>query len=99
MKRDAGGPGALFPVRVQPRRSRTEVAGRRGEVLVVRLAAPPVKGAANKALLRFLADLLDVPPADLELVRGAQSRDKLVRVATLTPAELRHRLAPHLNTL
>jgi len=91
--------GLLIPVRVQPRSGRTELVGQRGDALLVRLAAPPVKGAANRALLKFLADLLDVPSTDLAIVRGAQSRDKVVRVATSTPDQLRRRLDSHLNVL
>jgi uncharacterized protein (TIGR00251 family) len=55
---------------------------RRG-AFVIRLAAPPVDGAANDALLAFLADALDVPRRDISLVSGEKSRDKRVRIVGL----------------
>jgi uncharacterized protein YggU (UPF0235/DUF167 family) len=67
-------------VRVQPRASRTELAGPHGGALRIRLAATPVDGAANDALLRWLADRLGVPRAAVTLEAGAASRSKLVRV-------------------
>lgn len=72
--------GVRFSVRVQPRASRSEVCGVHGEALKVRLAAPPVDGAANEALMILLADALDVPRRAVTLVAGASSRSKLVQV-------------------
>lgn len=69
---------------VQPRASRTELAGQYGDALKVRLAAPPVGGAANEALVRFLAELLEVPRSAVRLERGAAGRSKLVAVQGLT---------------
>lgn len=69
------------------------MAGFYGEALAVRLAAPPEKGRANRALLDFLAGALDLRRSDLELVAGPQSRDKIIRVRGLAPAELQRRLA------
>ena len=65
---------------MQPRASRDETAGERAGALVVRLKAPPVDGAANAALLRFLARRLGVPLASVEILRGQTGRQKLVRV-------------------
>ena len=70
-------------MRVQPRASRTELAGTHGDALKVRLTAPPVDGAANEALIRFLADRLDVPRAAVRLEAGAAGRWKLVAVEGL----------------
>jgi uncharacterized protein (TIGR00251 family) len=73
--------GALtFNVRVVPRASRTEVAGEHGGALRVRVAAPPVEGAANEELVRFVAKSLGVPARDVELVSGLASKSKRVRV-------------------
>jgi uncharacterized protein YggU (UPF0235/DUF167 family) len=58
----------------------------------VRLAAPPVDGAANEALIRFLADRLALPRAALRLVRGRVGRDKIVDVAGLPPEQVARRL-------
>ena len=79
-------------VRVIPRARRTEIAGRRGDALLVRLAAPPVDGAANEALLAFLSERLGVPRRRIALVRGAASRDKLVEVEGLSAADVLRRL-------
>lgn len=75
-------------VRVQPRASRTEVAGLHGSELRVRLMAPPVDGAANQALVDFLAAILHVPRAAVTLVSGAGHRSKVVAVLGRTPAEV-----------
>jgi uncharacterized protein YggU (UPF0235/DUF167 family) len=61
---------------------------------VVRLTAPPAEGEANAALLRFLGRVLDVPASSVRLLRGASSRDKLVRIDGLTAAEVASRLRP-----
>jgi len=79
-------------VRVIPRASRDEIAGWQGEELRVRLRAPPVDGAANEALLRLLATRLGIPVASIELVTGAASRHKRLRIAGLNEMELRKRL-------
>lgn len=70
--------GIRLRVQVQPRASRTELAGLHGEMLRIRLAAPPVEGAANEALVRFLAAALGVPRAAVAITAGAGSRRKTV---------------------
>jgi len=80
----------LLRVRVQPRASRTELAGVREGQLRIRLKAPPVDGAANAELLRFLGrKVLGVPPSSLEIVRGAGSRDKTVAISGLSTDQVR----------
>jgi uncharacterized protein (TIGR00251 family) len=74
-------------VQVQPRASRTEVAGPHGGALRVRLAAPPVDGAANAELVAFLARRLRVPKAAVTIVRGESGRRKVVEVAGVGVAE------------
>ena len=74
--------GALVLVlHVQPGARRTEVAGLHGNALRIRLAAPPVEGRANDALLRFMAEAFGVALRDVELLRGAGSRFKQLRIA------------------
>jgi len=80
-------------VRVQPRASRCEVLGWRGDALAIRLTAPPVEGAANRACRDFLAEALGVKRADVELLSGEKSREKRFRVAGLTEETLRGRVA------
>ena len=72
--------GVRIRFHVQPRASRTEISGRHGNAFKVRLAAPPVDGAANDLLLRFIAERLGVPLRAVTLVRGATSREKTVTV-------------------
>jgi len=84
--------GVTFAVKVIPRASRNEIAGVEGEALRVRLTAPPVEGAANAALLAFLAEVLGVPKRDVRLVSGQTSRRKVVAVAGLTAEEVQERL-------
>jgi hypothetical protein len=87
-----GPAGAELDLQVVPRASRSRVVGELGGRLKVQLAAPPVDGAANAALIELLADALAVPRADLDLVRGHTGKRKTVRVAGLAAAELRRRL-------
>ena len=77
--------GTLLHVHVQPRASRTEVRGMHDGAVKVRLRAPPVDGAANDELVRFLAERLGVARRDITIVAGATGRRKTVRV-TGTPA-------------
>jgi uncharacterized protein (TIGR00251 family) len=65
---------------VQPGAKRTEISGLHGEALKIRLAAPPIEGRANEALLRFIADTFGVPLRQVELKQGGQSRHKVVMV-------------------
>lgn len=77
--------GALtFAVRVVPRASRSEIVGEHDGALRVRLAAPPVEGAANEELVRLLARALGVPARAVEIKSGHASKTKLVRVAGAT---------------
>ncbi len=65
---------------IQPGAKRTDVAGLHGEALKIRLAAPPIEGRANEALLKFIAESFGVPLRQVELKQGGQSRHKVVAV-------------------
>jgi uncharacterized protein len=67
-------------VRVVPRARRDEIAGERDGRLLVRVAAPPVEGKANAAVVKLLAKALGVPKSRVTIARGEASRDKTVRV-------------------
>lgn len=82
------GSGVRFRVRLQPRASRDEIAGVHGGALKIRLHAPPVDGAANEALVAFLADRLAVPRRAIRIVTGATSRTKLVEVEGVTSSDV-----------
>jgi uncharacterized protein len=77
-------PSCTLQIKAIPGAPRSEVCGWLGEALKVKIQAPPVEGKANEALLRFLAETLDVPPRTVSLVRGASSRHKLVRIEGLS---------------
>ena len=79
-------------VRVQPRASRNEIVGWRADALGVRVTVPPVEGRANAAVAALVAGALGVPPSAVQVVRGERGRDKWLRVAGLTPADVRARL-------
>ena len=84
--------GARLRLRVTPRARQTALAGivevDGKPALAVRLAAPPVDGAANKALLAFLADWLSLPKSSLRIVAGDASRVKLVALRGVRPDAL-----------
>jgi uncharacterized protein len=85
--------GLTLRVRVQPRSSKDALAGEREGALVVRLKAPPVDGAANEALARFLGKALDVAPSAVRVVAGTSGRNKLVAVSGISVATARARLS------
>jgi uncharacterized protein len=89
---EASESGVRLRLRVLPRASKSELAGIRGDALCIRLTAPPVEGAANQALLRFLAERLGVRPAAVRIITGLTNRQKLVEVEGLAPAEAKARL-------
>ena len=70
----------MLTVHVQPAARRTEVVGRHGAALKIRLAAPAVDGKANAALCAFLAAAFGVPLRDVTIIRGETARAKVVRV-------------------
>lgn len=78
-----------FWVHVQPRAAHTTLVGIRDGVLVVRIQSPPVDGAANEALRRFLAGLLHVPYRSVTITAGTRSRRKRVRVTGVRAPVLR----------
>jgi uncharacterized protein (TIGR00251 family) len=86
--------GVFVPVRVIPRAGRSGIAGARDGALLVRLNAAPVEGAANAELVEVLAEALGVPKRAVSIVSGDRSRQKRVRVAGVTEAEIRARLGP-----
>jgi uncharacterized protein len=76
----AGGRRLTLILHVQPGAKRTEVVGLRGDALKIRLAAPPLEGAANAALLAFLAEVFGVPQRHVMLKRGNKSRRKVIEI-------------------
>ena len=79
---------ARVAIYVQPRASKTEVTGRHGDSIKIRLAAPPVDGAANAELEAFIAKLIKVPKSAVNVVIGTSSRRKVVEVTTDRPLDV-----------
>ncbi|MBI4313095.1 MAG: DUF167 domain-containing protein [Chloroflexi bacterium] len=86
-------PTTRLKVRAQPNARVSEILGATDGVLRVRVAAAPVEGKANKALVELLANALGVPKSFVRVTRGAASRDKLVEVEGLSLEEAMRRLA------
>lgn len=85
------GKAALIRFHVQPRSSREAVAGDwNGEAVKINLAAPPVDGKANAALIKFLASALKVPRSAIALARGETSHNKVIRVSGKNASEIKH---------
>jgi uncharacterized protein (TIGR00251 family) len=80
--------GVLVRLRIQPRASVDRLEGVHGDQLRLRLTAPPVGGAANAACIAFLAKILGVSRRHVQLQAGAKSRDKLVHITGVTPAQV-----------
>jgi len=74
-------------IRIQPRASKNEVIAMENGGFKIRLTAPPVNGAANEALIRFLADAISVSKSQIEIVSGHTSRDKIVRIHGVIEAD------------
>lgn len=84
--------GAILTIHVQPNAAKSECAGLHGQAVKIRVAAPPVDGRANDAVLAFLADRLRVAPSMLSLQSGASGRHKRVLCRGLSAAAVLTRL-------
>jgi len=80
-------------LRVAPGAARAAIVGRHGDAWKVRVAAAPEHGKANLAVLALLAEALSLPRSSVSLVSGGASRDKIVELTVLEPAEIDRRLA------
>jgi len=74
------GPDLELRIRAQPGAKKTEVSGLHGGLLKIRVRARPIEGAANEALLEFLAGELQVPFARCEIVTGEKHREKRILI-------------------
>lgn len=79
----------VFTVRVVPRASKSEIVGGHDGALKIRLAAPPVEGAANDDLIKTLAKYFDVNKSAVEIVSGATAKTKQIRIAGGNAEKLR----------
>jgi uncharacterized protein (TIGR00251 family) len=89
---------STLAIKAIPNAPRSQVVGWLGEALKVKVHAPPVEGRANEVLCEFLADTLGVPRRAVTVLRGDTSRQKLVRIEGLSPADLKARIAAAIPT-
>ena len=78
--------GAAITVKVQPRARKTEVVGLLADgTIKIKVAAPPVNGAANKALVAFLSQTLSLPANQIDIIAGETSEHKLISLVGISP--------------
>jgi uncharacterized protein (TIGR00251 family) len=81
--------GVSLVVRVHPRAKKNAITGELGDALKVSLTAPAIEGRANDACIEFFAKLLKVPRSSVTIASGQSSRNKVIRVAGISAAEVR----------
>lgn len=86
-------PGGInIQLHIQPGASKTELAGRHGDALKVRVAAPPADGRANRELIWYLAQILGVPRGHVAVIKGENGRRKTIAVRGVTVGDAARRL-------
>jgi hypothetical protein len=80
--------GVTLGVRIQPRASKNGMTRLADGTLKIRLTAPPVDGAANEALVRFLAEAFSVSRCQVEILSGHRGRQKIIRVSGVNPGDI-----------
>jgi uncharacterized protein len=75
--------GFEFQVHVLPRAKRSELSGLHNGALKMKITAPPVDDAANRAIVEFFSRLLDIPKSSIQILAGAKSRDKKIQIKGL----------------
>lgn len=88
------GDAVVLTLHIQPGAKKTEIVGLHGAALKIRLAAPPVDGKANAALIAFVAAKVGAGRTAVELLSGETSRAKRVRIAGMSEAAVRAALQP-----
>jgi uncharacterized protein (TIGR00251 family) len=87
--------GLLLSIKLQPRASSNEICEALGDELRIKVTAPPVDSAANEALIRLLAEHLNCPRNRIELLRGATSRHKVVKLHGVSAESILAAIMPH----
>lgn len=87
--------GGTFQVRVHPSAARTAITGTVGDALKLTLSAPPLEGRANTALAEYFSEIFSVPRSAVQVVAGIRSRNKVIRIAGRSAAELQQKLREH----
>jgi len=93
----SGKMGAAITVKVIPRSSRNEIAGIQEDgTIKIRVTAAPVEGQANKALVEFLAEVLDIAKSKIEIIGGLSGRIKLITILDLDPTIVQKKILDHI---
>lgn len=85
------GSGIEVALHVQPRARRNEIVGLHNGALKLKISAPPVDDAANRAVIEFFASLLDMPKSRLSIVSGTKSREKVLMIESLSLSDFSRR--------
>ncbi|HEY6271542.1 MAG TPA: DUF167 domain-containing protein [Terriglobales bacterium] len=91
--------GLTFAVKVQPRARKNTITGVVGDALKLSLTAPPIEGRANEAVIRFFADLFEIPRSSVTIASGATSQRKVLRITGLSKPAVEERLERHFSEL
>ena len=86
--------GVVLSVKLQPRASTNAIIGTVGGELKIKVTAPPVDSAANERLVQLLAEVLNIAPGCVELIRGHTSRHKVVKLHRISASEVTRKLMP-----
>ncbi|MFH1077543.1 MAG: DUF167 domain-containing protein [Pseudomonadota bacterium] len=87
--------GLVCHIIVQPRSSCNKITGVHNGALKIKITAPPVEGAANTCCVKYLASLLKIAPGNIEIIAGHNSRNKQVRIKSISRKELESLLDGH----
>jgi uncharacterized protein len=90
--------GISFSVKVHPRARKNAITGTVGDALKLALTAPPVEGKANQAVIEFFADLFAIPRSSVTIASGETSRNKIVRIASVSKPAAEQKLAEKLKS-
>jgi uncharacterized protein len=91
--------GLTFAVKVRPRAPKNAITGVVGDALKLSLTAPPVAGRANEAVIRFFADLFEIPRSSVTIASGATSQRKVLGITGLSKQAVEERLERHFSEL
>jgi len=80
--------GIILNIKAQPGASRDEFVGLQGDALKIRVKAPPVDSAANKALVKFLSKTIRIPKSCISIIKGSTSRHKQILLSGLDVKDL-----------
>ena len=86
--------GVQFSAAIQPRASINEISGVMNGALKIRLTAPPVEGAANRTCIKFLAKVLGISAARVDIIGGLTSKNKIIRIEGMSETAFLEKILP-----